>query len=98
LAVALKRAMQGKKCLSMADILLVDRVKVTFGKRKVINGIEQIGLAGSIIADKTVYPVRESHFLLSVILEIYDFQRVKMHDKLTDRMYNLDLDFDKFSV
>ena len=36
------------------NILGVDRIGMTFTKRKIINGIQEIGFAHSVIAEKTI--------------------------------------------
>jgi len=89
--VPLERAMNGKKCLTMPDIQLVDGIEVAFGKRKVVNSIKQIGFTGTIVSNKTIDFIRKSHFLLFVILEINDFQSIKMHYSLPVQLKKLDL-------
>jgi hypothetical protein len=80
--IVLKGTVYGKKCFAMPDVLLVNRIKITLGKRKVINSIEQIGFAGTVVAHKTIYLIGESHLLLPIIFKINDFQCVDMHNNL----------------
>jgi hypothetical protein len=56
-SIALKKSMNGKKSLTMPYILLIYRVEIAFGKRQIINCIQQIGFTCSIVTNKAIYPV-----------------------------------------
>ena len=65
-----KPALQHKKTLVVADILAIDRIKVTLAKRQVMYGVEQIGFADSVVPYKTIDLGRKNSFKLAVILKI----------------------------
>jgi hypothetical protein len=52
------------------DVLRVDGVEIAFAKGEVINGVEQVGLAGGVVANKTIHTRREIHIRFSDIFEI----------------------------
>jgi hypothetical protein len=65
-------SMDAEKTLVMADILRIDRVEIALAKRKVMNGIQQVRLAGTVISNKTIDFVREKKRRFLVILKICD--------------------------
>jgi hypothetical protein len=65
-----KLTMNGKIVLSVPDILTVDQVKIAFGKRQVIDGIQQIGFTGTVPACETVNFFRKPQRRLTVIFKI----------------------------
>ena len=72
--------MDGEEVLSEADILCIDRVEITFAKREVVDGVEEVGLAGTVVANKAIDVVAELHVGLGVILEIGQYQSFQRHN------------------
>jgi hypothetical protein len=54
----------------LIHILLVGPRKITLGKTKIVDGIQQVGLADSIVAANADDPLGESEGSLPVILEL----------------------------
>ena len=54
----------------MPDILRVNGIEVTFAKREVMNGIQQVGLPSPVIAYETIDLVGELKRCFAVILEV----------------------------
>jgi hypothetical protein len=44
----------GKKILAMFDVLGINGVEIGFAKGQVMNGVEQVGLAGAVVTRKAV--------------------------------------------
>lgn len=68
--VADKLTVNGKIVFTMPDVLTVDQVKIAFGKRQVINCIEQIGFPGPIASRKAIDLFRKLQRRLTVIFKI----------------------------
>jgi hypothetical protein len=62
-------AMNGEKIFAMADILGVEACKKTLAKRKVVNGIKQVGLANAIVTDKAINFIGKVEFRLGIIFK-----------------------------
>jgi hypothetical protein len=54
------------------NVLLVAACEITFGETKIIEGIEQVGLAHAIVATDAYDPFRELKRSLAVVLELED--------------------------
>jgi hypothetical protein len=72
-------AMNGKEILLMANILLVGSAEKTLAKRKVIDGIKDIGLSCPIEAHETVDILRQLQVSRLTILEVGQFEFVEIH-------------------
>lgn len=66
----------------MHNILLIARIEITFAKREVINGIEDIGFSRAIGTDKAVYLFRELQFSRFVIFKIRKFKVFEVHIRI----------------
>jgi hypothetical protein len=64
--------MDGEKALVVPDILCIDRIESAFAKGKIMYGIEQVGLPGTVIADKAIDLVGKMKAGFFVIFEITD--------------------------
>jgi hypothetical protein len=65
--------------LSVPDILGINGVKVTLGHGEIIDGIQQVGLACTVIPNETIDPAAERQFELVVILEVDEGNTGQMH-------------------
>jgi hypothetical protein len=43
----------------VANVLGIYRVEITFTQTKIMDGIQQVGLANTIVTHKTIYPWRK---------------------------------------
>ena len=69
----------GKEILLVADVLLVGGAKEALTKRKVLDGIEDIGLPCPIEAHETVDVLRKQQVGRFAVLEVRQFQFVEIH-------------------
>jgi len=67
-----KMAFDAEAGRSFQYILLIAPGKIRFGKTEIIDGVEQIGLAHSIISADAYDPIREPESILAVVLELYE--------------------------
>jgi hypothetical protein len=70
IAVSQETAADSKIILAVPDVLGICRVKKTFAKRKVVDGIEQVCLAYSVVSGKTVDLVGKNQIGQLVIFKI----------------------------
>ena len=63
------KSVDDKKIIPMTDILCINRIKITFTKREVMDGIKQVGLACPVISDKSVDLFREGVIRSRVIFK-----------------------------
>jgi hypothetical protein len=54
----------------MKNILAVNGVEITFAERQIINGIEQIGFARTIVTGKTVGSFIEQELRLMIVFKV----------------------------
>ena len=73
------RPMNGEEILLMAYVLLVSCAKITLAKRKVIDGIEDVGLACPIQTHKTIDILRKQHVCRLAVLKVGQFEFMKIH-------------------
>ena len=71
--------MDGKIVLTKAYVLAIDGVKVTFAEGKVVHGIQQVGLAGAVIAHKAVDIATKGKVNLLVVLEVAQYKSIQRH-------------------
>jgi hypothetical protein len=62
--------MYGKEVGIAAYILYIERVETALTKRKIVYGIQQVGLTNAIVADKTIDAGREGDIHLLIVLEV----------------------------
>lgn len=74
-----ENSLEKKEIVTMPDANAVDIVEKTFCKGKIMYGIEDIRLADTIVADKTIDPRGELEIRLGIILEIGKGQPFNMH-------------------
>lgn len=72
-------AMDGEEILSNFDVLTVDRIEIAFAEREVIDSVEEVGLAGAIVADEAVDVVAKRKVYLAVVLEVIQCKSVEHH-------------------
>ena len=63
------RTVYGKEIVAVPNVLLINAVKITLGKRQVVNGVEQIGFAAAVVAHKAVNLRTKFQFQFPVILK-----------------------------
>jgi hypothetical protein len=63
----------------MAYVLYINAVKIAFTERKVIDTVEDIGLARTIVADKAIDLLREMERGFRAILEIVQYELLQVH-------------------
>jgi hypothetical protein len=68
-----------KKILPMTDILGIYRIEITLGHAHVVDGIQKVGLSGTVIPHKTIYLLAEFKLQLMVILEVNKKNAVEVH-------------------
>ena len=73
-------SVNGEELLSFPNVLSVDRVEVTLAEREVIDGIEEVGLPHSVVADETVDSGAEIDVGVGVGLEIGYFKIGEMQE------------------
>ena len=61
--------MNGKKIFAMADILGIKAGKKTLAERKVMDGVEEVRLAGTVVTHEAVYFPRKIKFRTGVIFK-----------------------------
>jgi len=69
------------KVIAEPDILLVCMAEVAFGEADVMNSIQDIGLAHTIIAYEAIYFFRKSKVLLFVVFEISKMDSTEKQSK-----------------
>jgi hypothetical protein len=69
-AFVLKMTLKHKKTFIVPDVLAIGRVKKTFAKREVMDSIQNIGFALTIITGKTIYMATEIQFSFCIIFKI----------------------------
>ena len=79
LAVVRIHTMDGEEILLMPDVLLVGGTKETLAKRKVIDGIEDVGLPCPVEAHETIDVLRKQQVSRFAILEVRQFEFVEIH-------------------
>jgi hypothetical protein len=79
--VKLILTLEGEKLFGMPDILRIGIIEIAFTERQIINGIQQIGFANSIVPDKAIQFPGESEGGFTKILII---QHRKLPDKHVD--------------
>jgi hypothetical protein len=62
--------MDGEKISIVPYILTINQVEITLRERQVMNGIQQIGFAGTVISGKAIDLFRELQRSFPVILKI----------------------------
>jgi hypothetical protein len=63
-------AVDGEIVLPYEDILYIDGTEITLAEREIVDGIEQVGLACSVVANKAVNIATQLHIGLTVVLEV----------------------------
>ena len=71
--------MDSEEILLMPDVLLVGGTEETLAKRKVINGIEDVGLPCPVQAHETIDILRQLQIRRLAVLEVGQFEFVKVH-------------------
>ncbi len=71
--------MDGKEILIVTDILLVGGTEKALAKRKVINRVEDVGLAGTVKPHETIHLLRKQQVGRFAVLEVGQFQFVEIH-------------------
>ena len=71
--------MNGKEILLMTDVLLVGGTKEALAERKVIDGIEDVGLTRPVEAHETVDILRQLQIRRFTVLEVGQFEFVETH-------------------
>ena len=71
--------MNAEKILVMSDVEFVGGTEETLAKRKVLNRVEDVGLAGSVQAHKTIDILRKQQVSRLAILEVRQFEFVEIH-------------------
>jgi hypothetical protein len=69
-AVSYKLAVNGKELLTMPYILIISKIKITFSKREIMNGIEQIGFSNAVQTGKAVNLLRKHQRYIAVVFKI----------------------------
>ena len=77
-------AMDTKEILIVADVELVGGAKKTLAKRKVVNGIEDVGLPCPVEANETVHILRKRQLGALAVLEIGQSQFLQIHLELAE--------------
>ena len=72
-------AVDGEEIGTAMDVLAVDRVETALAKRKVIGGIEQVGLPCPIVAEEAVDIATELDVGLDVAFEIAQYESLQYH-------------------
>jgi hypothetical protein len=75
-------AMDGKKISFMPYVLQINRVKIAFGKREIINGVQKICFACTVITNETIDLLRKFQAGFFVILKIGDREFLQIHIQL----------------
>jgi hypothetical protein len=57
------------------SLILIDSVKVTLGKRNIMDGIQDIGLARPIVACKTIKTLGKLNLQRLVVLKLLNIKR-----------------------
>jgi hypothetical protein len=83
LAIVRIHAMDGKEILLVTDVLLVSSAKEALAKRKVIDGIEDVGLPCPIEAYETIDVLRKQQIGRFAVLEVGQFEFVEIHVFMT---------------
>ena len=76
-------AVDGKEILLVADVLLVGGTKKTLAERKVVDGIEDVGLSRPVEAHETVDILRQLQIGRFTVLEVRQFEFVEVHLLMT---------------
>ena len=71
--------MDGKEILLMTDVLLVGGTKETLAKRKILDGIEDVGLPCPVETHETIDILRKQQVGRFTVLEIRQFEFVEIH-------------------
>jgi hypothetical protein len=68
-----------EKIFLMVDVLRINGIEITFAKRQVMNGIEQIGFSGAVSSNETIDLIGKVKICFAVVLEICDAQVFEVH-------------------
>ena len=60
----------GEVVLAEAYVLDVDGIEVALAEREVVDGVKEVGLAGTVVADKAIDIAAEADVNLRVVLEV----------------------------
>ena len=69
-AVTLVHSLQHKEILAVTYILRIDNVRKTLAEREIVDGIQQVTLAHTVVPDKTVDIIGKVKVGLNNILEV----------------------------
>ena len=73
------QAIEGKVILSVADVVAVGRTEIALGKGKVMNRVQEVGLAAAVVAHKAVNPGAEVELGLGIVLEVAQIEVFQVH-------------------
>ena len=79
LAIMRIHAMNSKKVLLVADVLLVGSAEEALAEREVIDGIEDVGLPRPVEAHEAVDILRQLQIRRFAVLEVGQFEFVEIH-------------------
>ena len=72
-------AVDGEELLADADVLHIDRVEIALAEREIVDGVEEVGLAGTVVAHEAVDLGAEGDLDLGVVLEVGEGKAVESH-------------------
>ena len=74
--------MDGEEILLMSDVLFVSGAEKALAKRKVIDGIQDVGLPRPVEAHETIDVLRQLQICRFTVLEVRQFEFVEVHSSL----------------
>ena len=73
------QATEGKVILAVADVVAVGRTEIALGEGKVMNRVQEVGLAAAVVAYKAVDPGAEVELGLGIVLEVAQIEVFQVH-------------------
>ena len=72
-------SVEREETLARAHALAVGHAEGRFPHRQVVEGVDEVGLAGTVVAHKAVDALAGRNLLLGYVLEVYERQFVEIH-------------------